>query len=204
MLLEPPLEPILSSRSLNACILGLATLLAPMLLAGCDRQSGQQAQPSAGDSAAAPELPAGSIDRTHKGSPLPKLVFTGKAGAQLQLGEQHGPLLVNLWATWCAPCVAELPTLHKLAAAQTGKITVIAVSEDFGDPGKVSAFWNAKGLADWPLWLDPQNQAASQYQANTLPTTIYYDAKGLELWRFTGGRDWTSKETAALLAEAGK
>ena len=112
------------------------------------------------------------------------------------------PLLVNFWATWCGPCVAELPTLQRLGAANDGKIAVLAVSEDLGEPARVSAFWQAHGFAGWPLWLDPDNDATSQYSLQTMPTTIYYDATGRELWRYTGGRDWASKDTAALLAEA--
>jgi len=147
------------------------------------------------------------LDRSHKGSRLPDLGFHASDGKTLRLPSLTGkPLLVNFWATWCGPCVAELPTLHQLAGTQAGKITVLAVSEDLGDPAKVGAFWQAHGLAGWPQspkpWLDPDNDATSQYALQTMPTTIYYDAAGREVWRYTGGRDWASKDTAALLAEA--
>ena len=194
------LEPALSSRSLNVLVLGLATLVAPLLIAGCDRQSGQQAQPQAGSSA---ELPAGVIDRSHKGAPLPDLAFADPSGKQLKLASLAGkPLLINLWATWCAPCVAELPMLNQLAAAKTGQLQVVTISEDFKGPEKVAAFLADKHLTHLAPWLDPDNKLSSQYQVTTLPTTVYYDAKGHEVWRFTGGRDWLGKETAGLLAEA--
>ena len=176
-------------------------------MGGCDRQSGQQAQPQQANSPqatpAAPQLPTGALDRSHKGSPLPKLTFRNPAGQQLPLATHTGkPLLINLWATWCAPCVAELPMLDQLAAAKAGKITVLAISQDLGEPAKVASFLADRHLDHITPWLDPDNALSSTYQVSTLPTTIYYDAQGHELWRYTGGRDWLGKETQALLAEA--
>jgi len=111
------------------------------------------------------------------------------------------PMLINLWATWCGPCIAELPSLAKLA--QGGKITVVAISQDTTPPASVMAFWQGKGLAGLAPLLDPQGQAASQWQVATLPTTIYYNAQGREVWRATGGHTWTAPEAAKLLAEGG-
>lgn len=152
----------------------------------------------------APSTPVAGVDRSHKGAPLPNLTFTDPAGHTLRLTSQTGqPLLVNLWATWCAPCVAELPTLDTLAAAHTGKLRVIALSQDMGSGGSVSAFLAGKHITHLTPWLDPQSNAAASYGAATLPTTIYYDAQGRELWRWTGGNDWTGAGAAKLLDEAG-
>ena len=195
------------SGPLTRLILGLAVVM-PML-GGCDRQSGQSAQPQA--STASSNSPASQsaeplpgIDRSHKGTPLPDLTFRDAGGHSLHLAAQTGqPLLINLWATWCAPCVAELPTLDHLAAARGGTLKVITLSQDMGGGADVAAFLAAKHLTHLPPWLDPQSAAAASYGLATLPASIYYDAQGHELWRWTGGNDWTSPAAGRLLGEAG-
>jgi thiol-disulfide isomerase/thioredoxin len=197
------LEPALSlSRSLNLAVLGLA-----VALAGCNRQSGEKAQPQASASASAqgtarPGGLTGALDRSHKGSAMPDFTLTDQAGRHAALASFKGkPLLVNLWATWCAPCIAELPMLDKLAADKTGKLKVLTVAQDMSDTGRVAPFLAGRAPHLEP-WLDPKNELAFHYDAGTLPTTIYYDAKGREVWRYVGGHDWTSAETATMLAEA--
>ena len=173
------------SRSLTISALALS-----LLLGGCDRQSGQQAQGE----------PAAGIARTHRGSELPDFTFNDAAGRELQLKDLKGkPLLINLWATWCAPCVAELPALDRLAAS--GEIKVLTVSQDMGQPEKVSAFLKQRGVTRLEPWLDPENDLGFHYRA-TLPTSILFDAQGREVWRVIGPREWDDAETRALLAEA--
>lgn len=200
----PLVMPLLfSSRPLKFAVLSLA-----VMAAGCDRQSGQQAQPQAAASAS-PSAPAeaagaltGTVDRTHKGEPLPAFTARDPAGRALALNTLKGPVLVNLWATWCAPCVTELPLLDKLAADRAGTLRVVTVSEDLGEGAKVAAFLKEKGVTRLEPWLDPDNELAFKYGGGTLPTTVYYDAGGREVWRVVGAHDWTSPETAKMLAEA--
>jgi thiol-disulfide isomerase/thioredoxin len=203
--LEPVLpEPVLlSSRSLKLVVLGCCLLA----VAGCDRQGGAGAQ--GGSSAAAPAsatqgaaaTPAKGIDRSHHGSAAPTMTFADPAGRKLALASLAGkPFLVNLWATWCGPCVKELPTLEALAAS--GKVRVVTVSQDSADPAKVAAFLKTRGLNQLEPWLDPDNDLSFHYATGTLPTTVLYDSAGREVWRFVGEHDWSSAETAAMLAEA--
>jgi thiol-disulfide isomerase/thioredoxin len=194
------LEPaVLSSRLLNATILGCA-----VLLAGCDRQSGDGAQPQASTAAAATGAAVGSIDRSHKGSQLPDFLLTDPAGKELRLQSLTGkPLLVNLWATWCAPCVAELPALDKLAETLDGKAKVMIVNQDSGEPEKAGAFLKQRGVSRLEPWLDPKGDLAFHYEAPSLPITVLYDAAGREVWRIIGPREWGDAETLALIAEAG-
>jgi thiol-disulfide isomerase/thioredoxin len=194
---------LLLSRSLKLAILGMA-LFAPIMLGGCDRQSGQKAQPQASASASVNGEVTGAVDRIHKGSPLPVSTFSDPAGQKLALPSLKGkPVLINLWATWCAPCIAELPTLNSISNRADMNVRIVTVSQDMGEPDKVQTFLDQKGFAQLPAWLDPQGDLAAHYQVQTLPTSIYYDANGQEVWRFTGGRDWASAESAALFAEGG-
>ncbi len=189
---------MLLSRLLTSVALGCA-----VLLAACDRQSEGQAQPSASaDAADAAKPQAGAADRSHKGSALPDFQLKDPAGKELNLASLKGkPLLINLWATWCAPCVAELPQLDKLAADHPG-LKVLTVNQDMDKLGAVPAFLKARGATRLEPWLNPDNSLTFQFGAETLPFTVLYDTAGREVWRIQGGRDWNGADTAALLAEA--
>ena len=148
-------------------------------------------------------MPAGVTDRSHKGEPLPDFVVTRASGKRLNLASLKGkPALVNLWATWCAPCVEELPTLNALAGKLQGKLKVVTVSQDL-QADNVARFLKDKGGANLDPWLDPKTELSFRYAAPTLPTTILYDAKGEEVWRYVGGHDWMAPDAAKMLGEAG-
>jgi len=189
---------LLSFRSLKLVILGCSLLA----VAGCDRQAGDDAQGGSSAPAPAPAgAPAKGVNRSHSGSQAPAMAFSDPAGRKLTLASLAGkPYLVNLWATWCAPCVKELPTLEALAAS--GRIRVVTVSQDSGEPAKVSAFIKDKGLTRLEPWLDPANDLSFHYATGTLPTTVLYDSAGREVWRFVGEHDWAGPEAATMLAEA--
>ena len=178
---------------------GVALLL--VAAAGCTRQSPapEQANGSA-PTAVAPVAPvAGAVDRSYKGEAPPAARLTGLDGKPATLPTAK-PLLVNLWATWCAPCLAELPALDRAAGLRANRLTVVAVDQG-DDAAKVQAFLRGKPLAHARPLLD-HDMAASLKLAANLPTTILYDAGGKEVWRVTGGRDWTSAESLKLLDEA--
>jgi len=203
----------LSLRALIACL-----LVVPLLIGGCDRQSsgsGQagprldanaanavagQSPDEVTDGAAASAPKPGTIDRSHKGEAAPIASFLSPANQPVSLADFRGkPVLVNLWATWCAPCVKEMPTLDALA--QSGAVRVIAVSQDLDGAAKVDPFFQAHGFKTLQPYLDPKLGLSTALQAN-LPTTILYDSTGHELWRVMGGYDWTSAEARKLIAEA--
>ena len=176
-------------------------LLLTLASAGCDRQKaeGQQGE----EAAAAGEVEG--IDRSRKGKPAPDTIFKDPDGGDISLGDFKGtPVLVNLWATWCAPCVKELPTLDKLAQSHgaDGSLGVIAVSQDMAPQGSVTAFLDKLGLEAVGAYHDPKMALSGALGAQILPTSILYDAQGREVWRYVGDLDWTGPEAAKLLSEA--
>ena len=114
-------------------------------------------------------------------------------------------MLVNLWATWCAPCVKELPTLDKLAAAhRVDGGSAWSRSARIRAAGSVEAFLEETQCDDLGAYQDPKMALSAALGPDTvLPTTILYDAEGKEVWRYVGDLDWTGPEAAKLLAEAG-
>ena len=152
-------------------------------------------------SAAKPE--SGKIDRSHAGEPTPAVEFRDPEGEAASLADFRGrPLLLNLWATWCAPCIAEMPTLDALAA-RGGKLQVLAVSQDFaGQEAKIATFFEERKLAALEHYQDPELGLMDALKAEVLPTTILYDAQGREVWRVVGALDWNGPKAAKLIGEA--
>lgn len=177
------------------------TLTAALLaLAAC--QKAQQANHENAP-AAAEAGPQKGVDRSHKGQPAPDVTFSDPDGDETSLAAASGkPTLVNLWATWCAPCVKELPTLNRLAKARGAALHVVAVSQDSGPHPSVVAFLDGKA-PDLEPYQDSKMALSGKLNAEVLPTSILYDAQGKEVWRYVGDLDWTSAEAAKLLAEAG-
>lgn len=190
------------SRSLKSIVPVFVMLVSVMVLGGCDRQSAGEAQPRA-EPAADKKAPVGQLDRSEAGSPLPDITVKDQAGATLTLASLKGqPVLINLWATWCAPCVVELPMLDEMAAEMDGVMRIVTVSQDMAQTEKVADFLKERGGKRLEPWLDPGSDLAFELGTQTLPATILYDSNGKEVWRYLGGRDWTSAESAELVSEA--
>lgn len=147
----------------------------------------------------------GTVDRSFAGQPIPDFTVTDPQGNTLALkGTQGTPVLLNLWATWCAPCVIEMPMLDELAGELDGSVKVLTVSEDMASAeGKVVAFFAEKKFSHLPQWLDQNNDLAVAFGGGAaLPLTVLYDAQGKEVWRIMGGYDWTGATARELVAEA--
>lgn len=134
---------------------------------------------------------------------MPDFTFADLRGDRLRLAELEGmPTLLNLWATWCAPCVVEMPKLDALAGQMQGRLRVVTVSQDFQGAERVGPFFAQRDFSHLSSWLDPESELAFHYGGANLPMTILYDAQGREIWRIGGDYDWLGKDAAALLAEA--
>jgi thiol-disulfide isomerase/thioredoxin len=200
----------LSLRSLpKSSLIALLPLVIALGIAGCDKPkpANEQASDANNSAAAAPAIPtaapAGGVDRSHKGEAMPAMPFAQPGGAPATLTSFRGhPALVNLWATWCAPCVKELPALDQLAADSTGKFAVIAVSEDMNGDADVQPFWKSHGIKALTAYTDKSNKLMNAIGAAELPVTVLYDSKGKEVWRVAGGKDWAGPDMAKLIAEA--
>jgi len=184
-------------------------LFVAILALGACRQSAPQEPAAANEASAAAvdETEIKGVHRDHKGEAAPDAEFKTPDGKTITLAKFGGvPVLVNLWATWCAPCVKELPTLDKLAASRRvdGQLGVVAISQDSGPQPSVDAFLKKLNIHDLGSYQDPKMALSGAVGPDVvLPTTILYDARGREVWRFVGDMDWTSTEAARLLSEAG-
>jgi thiol-disulfide isomerase/thioredoxin len=106
--------------------------------------------------------------------------------------------VVNFWATWCAPCVKEMPALLRLQQARPD-VAVLALSQDRGGRAVVEPFYRAHGLmGGLGLWFDPRSRLGRAIEVRGLPTTILVDPLGREVARLEGAADWDS--AAALAA----
>lgn len=188
-------------------------LAAPLFLGGCDRQSAGsgQAEPEVAQESGKPgfglESESGlkaELSYRFAGRAAPDTLFYGADGREITLSDFAGrPLLVNLWATWCAPCKAEMPTLDALATLEEGKMTVIAVSQDLQGRKPVRSFFESAQITNLEPFIDRENRLSSSVGgAIALPTTILYDSQGKEVWRVVGGVEWDDAEIAGLLDEA--
>jgi thiol-disulfide isomerase/thioredoxin len=180
-------------------ILLLPSLLA---LASCGEGPAATANQSA---PAAPAAEPGEADRSRAGTPAPATAFEDPDGAPASLADFRGkPVLLNLWATWCAPCVKELPTLEALALREGRKLEVLTVSADLDGRDKVEAFLAERRFQALEAWLDPEMALMTELGIGTLPATILFDAEGKEVWRVIGAEDWAGDEAKTLIAEAAR
>jgi thiol-disulfide isomerase/thioredoxin len=132
------------------------------------------------------------------GSPkeIPALDFEDAAGRSHTLGDFKGKLVVlNLWATWCAPCREEMPALDRLQAALGGpRFEVVALSVDQMGPQIARKFFADVGVKSLTLYVDRSAQAAFKLGAVGLPATLLLDARGREIGRHVGPAKWDSPE----------
>ena len=181
----------------------IALLLGTVLIAGCDRQSATA--PQANVATAAPEAKGpemtGTLDISQRGSAAPKDSFFDPGGKPVTLAAFKGrPVLVNLWATWCGPCVREMPTLENIATRAGDKLKVLTVSQD-REGVDIGPTFQKGGFRRLEKYRDPENKLGFAFSTGMLPTTVLYDAEGKEVWRVVGAMDWNGPRANTLLAE---
>lgn len=177
----------------------LIVLLLALSIAGCDKPKPTQPQADAG----APAEPIGKVDVSTRGQAAPAMPFVGPDGGPATLATFRGkPLMVNLWATWCAPCVSEMPTLDALAGREKDRFRLIVVSQDLAGKREVDPFFAKNKFANLQPYLDTKNVMMTALKTDVLPTTIFYDAAGKEQWRVSGAMDWNGERAKTLIEGA--
>ncbi|MCS6933415.1 MAG: TlpA family protein disulfide reductase [Acetobacteraceae bacterium] len=133
--------------------------------------------------------------------PLPEFLFLTADGAERRVADYAGRgLVINLWATWCPPCVAEMPALDRLhALLAPDAIEVLALSSDRGGAAQVAPFYERLGLRNLAILLDPLGRAARALGARGLPTTVVVGREGQELARLEGAAEWDRPDMVAAL-----
>ncbi|WP_270934221.1 TlpA family protein disulfide reductase [Falsiroseomonas oryzae] len=142
------------------------------------------------------------LRETPEGRPLPEnLVFQDAEGRETRFEAFRGRgLVVNFWATWCPPCVAEMPALDRAQAALARDgIEVLPLSSDRGGRAQVEPFYQRTGLRHLAMWFDPRGAAGRALGVRGLPTTLILDRRGLEVARLEGEAEWDRPEILAAV-----
>lgn len=132
---------------------------------------------------------------------VPTLAFTDQDGHPLGLEPFKGKVVVlDYWATWCAPCRIEFPHLDKLQGRLADKgLVVIAVSLDRGGKPVVDRFYDEMHVANLAKYLDPSSASASALGLRGLPTTLVIDRQGREVARIEGVAAWDGPDVGKIL-----
>jgi thiol-disulfide isomerase/thioredoxin len=135
--------------------------------------------------------------------PAPDYTFYDSAGKAVRIADFKGKVVVmNIWATWCAPCVAEMPTLAKLKAAYAGKeVEVVVVSIDSETSAAKARLFIARH-EPLAFYHDREMKLPFKINAAGAPTTVIYGRDGLEKARVAGEADWSGADARALVDKA--
>lgn len=157
------------------------SLLAPRLAAAAESGAGHRVRP----------WPAAQR--------VPALSLSSLDGVQRSPAQARGlPLLLNFWASWCEPCVAEMPSLSRLAQRHAGRLQVWGVNYR-ETPERIREFLQQVN-ADFPQLLDAEGEAMRAWTPRVLPSTVLLDARGRPRFTVVGELDWDGEEAQRLLA----
>jgi len=132
--------------------------------------------------------------------PAPAISLADTSGHSVELSELQGKLvIVNLWATWCGPCLREMPSLERLQSRLGERVAVLAVSEDRGGNKTVEPFVAKLGLKSVKIYIDPKSEVGHALGVRGLPTSFVIDREGKVRGRVEGAAEWDSPKILSVL-----
>ncbi len=136
----------------------------------------------------------------------PHLIFTDAKGRQLSLRDYRGhALVVNLWATWCPPCVAEMPSFSALAPkVKDSGVLILPISIDLTGAAVVWPFFARHGINDLPVLLNQDGSNMQALRSNGIPVSVVIDPQGQLVARLDGAANWNTPDTVAFLRGLGR
>jgi thiol-disulfide isomerase/thioredoxin len=156
--------------------------------------------------AAASSIVPKAEDLKPPGKEVPEIEFNTADGTPRTLKDYLGKgVVLNFWATWCVPCITEMPALAKLAGlVKDANVAVLPLSSDRGGAAAVERYFREKEIEGLPVLLDPRGAAARAIGARGIPTTLLIDAQGRERGRLEGAADWADPAAVAAVKELAK
>ncbi|MCA6118135.1 TlpA family protein disulfide reductase [Bradyrhizobium sp. WSM 1738] len=193
----------------------LVQLISPLLKrkallpSGCGRVAlalGIYAVLGLSTSGLASDVPMPSGFATAAGNPpAPDTQFTDQNGQRITLGSFRGTVtVVNLWATWCAPCIKEMPSLARLAARLPDAVKVIAVSQDKGGAAAAKPFLDRVDVKGLQVYYDPSGKLFRDFGGRGMPTTFILRGDGAVVARLEGVTEWDAESVVAFLLALAK
>lgn len=140
-----------------------------------------------------------AVDRTA----IPDAVFFDPEGGEHRLQDYAGKVvMLNFWATWCAPCREEMPSLDQLQAELGGDdFQVVTLATGRNPLPAIERFFEETGVTNLPILLDPKQQVARPMGVMGMPVTVLIDREGRERARLIGGADWASEASKQVIRE---
>ena len=130
---------------------------------------------------------------------LPNLLILDADENVTEIGYKEEILVINFWATWCAPCKKEMPSLNALAQNMKHEdFQIITVASGRNSKKAIDAFFNDYNLVNLSKYRDPRGKMAIEYGVTALPTTVVIDPTGVEIGRVIGDIDWDTANIHAF------
>ena len=137
------------------------------------------------------------FSKTEKSLPNPLILDAYESVTEI--GYTEGILVINFWATWCAPCKKEMPSLNALAKNMKHEdFQIITVASGRNSKEAIDAFFKDYNLINLSKYRDPKGKMAIKYGVTALPTTVIIDSAGVEIGRIIGDIDWDTADVRAF------